>query len=121
MVDASTIISKLKVMTQAELEAKLDIVSTQLTDLIQMVAIKMLGVNKGKNIALTTGSTPVVFDFTYDTGVIWQFSRINAVNADGFDVEVTISNEAQSGFTATVTEDCTFSYVALSFSNWITD
>ena len=106
--------------TEAQIAAIAAILSTQTIDLVQATVIKMLNINK-RTMSLEPGSTPVTFEFPYDTGVEWDFTFLKANAADGFDVGISITNSTQTGFTATVEEACTFKFKAESFNEFISD
>jgi hypothetical protein len=110
-------------MTAAELMTSLGTVSTQLTDLVQTIVEKMLGVNHQVITIEAAGTTPVVFTLPYSAGIPYYFTFKKATNSEGFDIGFTIPENSitVNGFDVIVTEPCTFEFITISFNEWITD
>lgn len=92
----------------------------EIEDYIQAVIFRLLGINEGE-VSLIAGTTPIAFTTAYETGEDWDFIKRTAINADGFSIGVSITNESVTGFSVTVSEACTFKYRTSYLRNWITD
>lgn len=106
--------------TAEQIAAQAEIVKQQTIDLVQATVIKMLNINK-QSLSLSAGSTPVLFEFPFDTGIDWDFTFLKAVTADNFDIGVDITVPTITGFTVTVAKACTFKFKAESFNEFISD
>lgn len=106
-------------MTEAELRAAIELVTNEMSDLIQTIVEKMLGVNIG-TVELVAGvPQSIVFTYPYSSGVSWTFMKKVAIStAEGYDIAFTISGETLNGFTVVAAEDCTFEYTAMTFVQW---
>jgi hypothetical protein len=107
-------------MTDAELKALIAIFTTQTEDFVQAVAERMFGINEGTQ-ALNIGANDVLFGIPYDEGEEWEFIKLHATAADGFNVAIKLSNITHLGFTATVTKASTLKYRTTFMRNWISD
>lgn len=108
-------------MTSQELQSLINIMTTQTIDLVQTTVEKMLGVNHVENFQLSSGETTIVFANPYLTGETWGFLKLMAINDDGIDIGVTVSNKTKDGFKITVDEDCKLTYRTEFYKTWISD
>lgn len=107
-------------MTEQQLRTFIDAVLVQQSDMVQATVAKMLGINTG-SVSLLAGTTPIVFSRPYEVGEDWGFLVRKALNADGFDIDCTVSNKTVNGFDIAVGEACTFTYRTEFVKTFITD
>jgi hypothetical protein len=98
----------------------LDPFMTEIEDYIQAVIERKLGINEGEA-ELTAGTNTITFNTPYDSGEDWEFIKMKAVDADGFNIGVTIGTMSNTGFEVVVSSPCTFKYRTSYIRNWISD
>jgi len=108
-------------MANPTIEDLVDIVVTQCVDMIQAVDLVQNKYNYG-SIALSIGTTSMVFANEYEVGEVWHFLIKEAISTvGGYDIGCTVSNRTITGFDITVDEACTFTYETVFRKSWISD
>ena len=98
----------------------LNLFMTEIEDYIQAVIETKLGINEGE-VELLAGSNTITFNTPYESGEDWEFIKMKAVDADGFNIGVTIGTMSNMGFEVVVSSPCTFKYRTSYIRNWISD
>jgi hypothetical protein len=107
-------------MTEAQLRALIAEFTTQTEDFVQAIFIRAFGFNEGK-VELLEGTHIIEFEIPYSINEAWTFGKLRAIDTDGFDIGVEITDENQGGFTVTVAGDCTFEWNTTYLRKWISD
>lgn len=107
-------------LTDAQLKILTDGFIIQMVDLIQASADRMFGY-KHAIVELETGATDIFFPKPYETGTVYNFTEVKALNSEGYDIDFQITNKTKDGFRVTVAEACTFEYACQTYKTWISD
>ena len=108
-------------MTDEQLRALIAVFTNQTEDLVQAVVDRKFGINEGTEALVADQANNIVFSVPYDEGEEWEFLKLHATAADGFNVAIILSNVNHLGFTATVKKASTLKYRTTFMRNFIHD